>query len=159
MQNILYLCRRIRLIWPHSGLDRRAKCRLGLVGGDMGEWARLSVSPVARICVPLGLALGVLTVLAACSSTDPVRTISSTGPVSPSPIGPPPASIIAEEGEPIRKGKGYYKLGPPYSINGETYIPAVDPKYRADGVASWYGADFHGKETANGEIYDMQGIS
>ena len=27
------------------------------------------------------------------------------------------------------------------------------------GIASWYGEDFHGWQTANGEIYDMQGMT
>ncbi len=29
--------------------------------------------------------------------------------------------------------------------------------YRESGLASWYGPDFHGKKTANGETYDMYG--
>ena len=133
----------------------------------MGDSTRLSVSRLTRIYVslhaPLCVAFGALSMLAACSSTDPVRTVANTSPVSPvspSPISPPPASVrIADQGEPIRKGSGYYKVGQPYTINGQTYVPAVDPKYRAEGIASWYGPDFHGKETANGEIYDMHGIS
>ncbi|MBI3811160.1 MAG: septal ring lytic transglycosylase RlpA family protein [Nitrospirae bacterium] len=31
--------------------------------------------------------------------------------------------------------------------------------YRETGVASWYGEDFHGRPTANGEIYDMYGLT
>jgi rare lipoprotein A len=50
-------------------------------------------------------------------------------------------------------------VGRPYNINGRTYVPAENPSYRADGVASWYGPDFHGRLTANGEVYDMHGIS
>jgi rare lipoprotein A len=38
-------------------------------------------------------------------------------------------------------------------------VPAENPTYRADGTASWYGPDFHGRLTANGEVYDMHGIS
>jgi rare lipoprotein A len=34
-----------------------------------------------------------------------------------------------------------------------------DVRYRNDGIASWYGEDFHGRLTANGEVYDMNAIS
>jgi rare lipoprotein A len=50
-------------------------------------------------------------------------------------------------------------VGKPYNINGKTYVPAENPNYRAEGVASWYGRDFHGRLTANGEVYDMYSIS
>jgi rare lipoprotein A len=66
---------------------------------------------------------------------------------------------IVEEGEPVPKGGGSYRMGKPYSVNGRTYIPHENPDYRAEGVASWYGPDFHGRLTANGEVYDMHGIS
>jgi rare lipoprotein A len=59
----------------------------------------------------------------------------------------------------VPKGGGSYKVGQPYRINGRTYYPNEDPNYRAEGTASWYGPDFHGKPTANGEIYDMNAIS
>ena len=66
---------------------------------------------------------------------------------------------VVEEGEPVPKGGGAYKLGKPYAINGRTYVPQENPHYRAEGVASWYGKDFHGRLTANGEVYDMHSIS
>ena len=44
-------------------------------------------------------------------------------------------------------------------INGPTSISIETARYRAEGVASWYGPDFHGRRTANGERYDMNGIS
>src|SRR5207245_3052240 len=62
-------------------------------------------------------------------------------------------------GEPVRKGGSAYRVGKPYSVNGRTYVPAEKPSYRIEGVASWYGRDFHGRLTANGEIYDMHSIS
>jgi rare lipoprotein A len=64
-----------------------------------------------------------------------------------------------EEGEPVPKGGGSYKLGKPYNVNGRTYVPRANTGYRAEGVASWYGRDFHGRLTANREVYDMNGIS
>ena len=66
---------------------------------------------------------------------------------------------VVEEGEPVPKGGGMYRVGKPYNINGRTYVPAEDPSYRAEGIASWYGRDFHGRLTANGEVYDMHSIS
>jgi rare lipoprotein A len=66
---------------------------------------------------------------------------------------------VVADGEPVPRGGGSFKLGQPYTINGRTYYPSHDPKYRAEGIASWYGADFHGRKTANGEVYDMNAIS
>jgi rare lipoprotein A len=66
---------------------------------------------------------------------------------------------VIADGEPIPKGGGNYQVGGPYSINGRIYTPSENPTYRAEGIASWYGPDFHGRLTANGEIFDMQGIS
>lgn len=54
---------------------------------------------------------------------------------------------------------GAYKVGRPYQVNGTWYYPAVDFNYRETGIASWYGAKFHGKRTANGETYDMNRLS
>lgn len=54
---------------------------------------------------------------------------------------------------------GVYKLGKPYSIAGRWYFPSEDPHYDRIGVASWYGSDFHGKATANGERYDMHALT
>ncbi len=62
-------------------------------------------------------------------------------------------------GEPVPKGGGHYTVGAPYVVGGRTYVPQEDPRYRAEGLASWYGEDFHGRLTANGEVYDMHGIS
>ncbi|MEX2642402.1 MAG: septal ring lytic transglycosylase RlpA family protein [Acetobacterales bacterium] len=56
-------------------------------------------------------------------------------------------------------GKGVYKVGTPYQINGVWYYPAEDSGYDETGIASWYGPQFHGKATANGEIFDMNGLS
>jgi rare lipoprotein A len=66
---------------------------------------------------------------------------------------------VVTDGEPVPKGGGAYRVGQPYTINGQTYYPSENPAYRAEGIASWYGPDFHGRLTANGEIFDMHGIS
>lgn len=51
------------------------------------------------------------------------------------------------------------KIGAPYKIAGKWYTPAADPTYNRVGIASWYGADFHNNQTANGEIFDMNALS
>jgi len=56
--------------------------------------------------------------------------------------------------EPVQPGVGHYKLGNPYQIAGRWYYPSYDPSYAAVGVASWYGYPFHGRATANGELFD-----
>src|SRR6516225_5378702 len=66
---------------------------------------------------------------------------------------------VIADGDPVPKGGGYYHVGKPYNINGRTYSPKENPSYRAEGIASWYGPDFHGRLTANGEVYDMHAIS
>jgi rare lipoprotein A len=65
---------------------------------------------------------------------------------------------IAEE-EPTGREDAVYKVGKPYEISGVWYYPAVDFDYSETGIASWYGADFHGRPTANGEIYDMNRVT
>ncbi len=54
---------------------------------------------------------------------------------------------------------GKYKIGNPYQIKGVWYYPKKNFEYDETGIGSWYGAKFHGRKTANGEIYDMNGIS
>lgn len=50
---------------------------------------------------------------------------------------------------------GVYKVGQPYEIQGVSYVPEEYDDYEETGTASWYGEDFNGKDTANGEIYNM----
>jgi rare lipoprotein A len=55
--------------------------------------------------------------------------------------------------------QGIYKLGQPYQIDGRWYYPEFDPAYDRTGVASWYGAEFDGRPTANGEVFDLTLLS
>jgi len=103
--------------------------------------------------VRTAIAVAACCVLANCGSSprfmskfDPRLGVSS----SPRVVGP---------GEPVPRGGGRYTVGVPYVVGGRTYTPQEDPNYRAEGLASWYGEDFHGRVTANGEVYDMHGIS
>lgn len=54
---------------------------------------------------------------------------------------------------------GYFKIGEPYSIFGVSYTPQNYESFEESGTASWYGSEFHGKQTANGEIYNMGDIT
>lgn len=65
---------------------------------------------------------------------------------------PPPPPKKSPAPAPAGKG-GTYK---PYTVFGQTYYPLGSAEgYSETGVASWYGPNFHGKKTANGERYDM----
>lgn len=59
-----------------------------------------------------------------------------------------------EQGRRVAAG-GIYKIGTPYEIEGDWYYPQEDVTYDNTGIASWYGSKFHGRRTANGEIFDM----
>ena len=63
----------------------------------------------------------------------------------------------ATSGPPPKQPAGYPK---PYKVFGKWYQPLPDSKgFRQRGIASWYGKDFHGKKTSNGEIYDMYAMT
>jgi rare lipoprotein A len=66
---------------------------------------------------------------------------------------------VVAMGEPVPKGGGTYRIGKPYTVGGRVYVPEEDPDYRAEGMASWYGDDFHGRLTANGEVFDMLSLT
>lgn len=57
------------------------------------------------------------------------------------------------------KPEGVYKVGKPYEVKGVWYYPGVDYEYDETGIASWYGPNFHGKPTANGETFDMNEVT
>lgn len=57
------------------------------------------------------------------------------------------------------RGGGRYQVGQPYTVHGKVYVPQENPNYFATGTASWYGADFHGRRTANGEIFSANAIT
>src|SRR5882757_3943029 len=62
-------------------------------------------------------------------------------------------------GDPVPKGGGTYRVGKPYTVAGRIYVPEEDVNYREEGLASWYGDDFHGRQTANGEVFDMGSLT
>jgi peptidoglycan lytic transglycosylase len=91
--------------------------------------------------------------LANCASQDKfARRVDPKYGVSSSPR-------VVELGDPVPKGGGTYRIGKPYTVAGRIYVPEEDPNYRAEGMASWYGDDFHGRLTANGEVFDMTALT
>lgn len=88
-----------------------------------------------------GMALLGLAMLSACSSA-------------------PPLFWEEEETEAaLLDVSGDYKIGKPYQISGVWYYPHHDPNYDETGIASWYGPGFHGRTTANGEIFDQNAMT
>src|SRR6059058_4315863 len=99
------------------------------------------------------VAVATCLLLANCASSD--KFASRVDPkygVSSSPR-------VVELGEAVPKGGGTYRVGKPYMVAGRVYVPEEDINYREEGMASWYGNDFHGRLTANGEIFDMGSLT
>jgi rare lipoprotein A len=69
------------------------------------------------------------------------------------------ASPRVASGSKIPEGGGRYMVGKPYKVAGKTYVPKENMGYTATGQASWYGRRFHGRKTANGEVYDMADLT
>src|SRR5438128_1965510 len=107
-----------------------------------------TVEPARLSAVALGCLM-----LANCSSSSTL-----TSRVDPR-YGVAASPRVVEPGQPVPKGGGVYRVGKAYQVAGVTYTPEENGRYRSEGLASWYGDDFHGRLTANGEIYDMQAIS
>jgi rare lipoprotein A len=103
-------------------------------------------SAIVRRFAPVSACIALSLALAHCSNA------SNEYGVAPSPR-------VVDAGEPVPKGGGAYRVGAPYVVGGRVYVPEVDPHYRAEGLASWYGDNFHGRLTANGEVFDLAGIS
>lgn len=66
---------------------------------------------------------------------------------------------VIPEGQPIPKGGGRDMVGKPYVVAGRTYVPHPGKGYDREGWASWYGSAFHGRLTANGEVFDRASIA
>jgi rare lipoprotein A len=67
---------------------------------------------------------------------------------------------VVSDGEEVPKGGGRQHIGRPYTVAGKRYVPHEKPVgYTIVGNASWYGEAFHGRKTANGEVYDRHSIT
>jgi rare lipoprotein A len=90
--------------------------------------------------------------LANCASSGLASRVDPKYGVSSSPR-------VVAWGDPVPKGGGTYRVGKPYTVGGRVYVPEEDVNYREEGLASWYGDDFHGRLTANGEVFDMGSLT
>jgi rare lipoprotein A len=107
------------------------------IGNVSPSWIMIVTALVASLC--------------ACSVNKSSRsTVDETQTLSPR---------VIKVGDPVPKGGGVYKLGDPYVAAGKWYVPVNDQAYDQVGIASWYGDFFHGRRTANGEIYDMNALT
>ncbi len=104
------------------------------------------------VAVLLGLALS------ACSSSSSVPHIKRAA-FTEKEFGVRASPRVTNAKNPP-KGGGRYLVGKPYTVRGDVYQPIENPiGYVASGSASWYGADFHGRRTANGEIFSASAIT
>jgi rare lipoprotein A (peptidoglycan hydrolase) len=112
-----------------------------------GSWLQhVANDPLSRIMIVTALAA----TLCACSASKSSHTADETQRLSPR---------VIRVGDPVPKGGGVRWLGDPYLAGGKWYIPVNDQSYDHVGLASWYGDFFHGRRTANGEIYDMNALT
>jgi rare lipoprotein A len=116
--------------------------------GRMGIRQPDSILGVARGAIGAAICL----VLANCASSNIASRVDPKYGVSSSPR-------VVAFGEPVPKGGGTYRVGKPYTVAGRVYVPEEDPNYHEEGLASWYGDDFHGRLTANGEVFDMASLT
>lgn len=98
--------------------------------------------------------------LAACTSTpQPKGMVSKTQRskeyFSEAEYGVKASPRVTTKSANLKRGGGRDQIGRPYKVRGKMYYPKEDKSYKKVGTASWYGDAFHGRLTANGEIYDM----
>lgn len=125
---------------------------MGIVGSSVSKIgvSGAAAARPAKSAVFASLALllcAVLIAVAGCSRSD--KPAKSTGL----------SKRVIQPGQPVPKGGGRYKVGNPYQIKGRWYHPHENTSYDKVGVASWYGDLFHGRYTANGEVFDMNALT
>ncbi|WP_337180947.1 septal ring lytic transglycosylase RlpA family protein [Shinella sp.] len=99
--------------------------------------------------------------LAACATTTaaPKKKVRGKEFFAESEYGVKASPRVVQDGQPVPKGGGRYQLGKAYQVRGKWYEPKEEPGYSKTGLASWYGSAFHGRKTANGEVYDSYHLS
>ncbi len=107
-------------------------------------------------------------ILVACGGGKPVKPSTTTGSStsgggyygSDGPHANPPKNLDRIP-DAVPKVEALYKYSSkPYMALGKKYYPLKTAKgYKKQGMASWYGKQFHGKKTAIGEVYDMYGMT
>jgi rare lipoprotein A len=98
-------------------------------------------------------------ILAACSTSPPKSMVApqkrSKEYFSEKEYGVKASPRVSYKKSNLPRGGGRDQVGRPYKVRGKMYYPKEDKNYKKTGHASWYGDAFHGRLTANGEIYDM----
>ncbi len=120
----------------------------------MARSARARLRRVASVSVA-ALCVGVL---GACTTQQPKSMVSpkrSKEYFAELVYGVKASPRVAFGKSHLPRGGGRDQLGRPYMVRGKMYYPKEDKRYRRVGLASWYGDAFHGRLTANGEVYDM----
>lgn len=132
----------------------------------MGKGDRMAIVAADYGCrmTALGIVLAAGLVLPACQGSGPGSPVDELAEISTnvkfdSQTFGVPASPRVTNLKRVPKGGGRSHVGKPYKVRGEWYYPKDEPGYVGEGQASWYGPNFHGRLTANGEIYDMHGLS
>lgn len=120
------------------------------------SWQRRETCPKGALAISVsasgrGVAMACVLALAGCASATP--------PGGAAGAHVPPSPKVVHGHGPVPKGGGVYKVGSPYQIGGRWYVPRVEPDYDRVGIASWYGSAFHGRSTANGEVFDMHALT
>jgi rare lipoprotein A len=87
-----------------------------------------------------------------------VARANSSEYFSSSVYGPASPRVVAD-GQAVPRGGGQYLVGRPYTVAGRRYFPSEAARETQVGMASYYGSAFHGRKTANGEVFDMAAIS
>ena len=105
-----------------------------------------------------GFALAVLALGGCAQSPQQLTAAHHPKEYFPASVYGPASRRVIPDGQPIPPGGGQYLVGKPYTIAGQTYYPS-ERKITQVGLASWYGDAFHGRLTANGEIYDRDGFT
>ncbi|MCJ2136457.1 septal ring lytic transglycosylase RlpA family protein [Methylobacterium sp. J-026] len=119
---------------------------------------RTTLSRPARVALRLLAVSGVALATANCA-TAPQQKLAAGNGVDPK-YGVKASPRLYNEGDVIPKGGGRRYTGKPYVVAGQTYVPKENPQgYVREGLASWYGSAFHGRMTANGEVFDRHSIA
>ncbi|ODT80297.1 MAG: hypothetical protein ABS76_16525 [Pelagibacterium sp. SCN 64-44] len=100
----------------------------------------------------------VLPIIAACATGGGLGATVKRAAFTSGEYGVGVSPRVTNDPNPPRGG-GRYQVGKPYTVKGKTYVPEHNPSYAASGTASWYGSDFHGRRTANGEIFSANHIT
>ena len=120
-------------------------------GGPSDRWSALSKAKAFRVVGVVALGAFV----AACASPKPPVTKKRPKEYfSEAEYGVKASPRVVADMRNIPRGGGRNLVGQPYKVAGKWYYPKEQPGYKAKGKASWYGSAFHGRLTANGEIYD-----